>query len=287
MYGLFAVTINQVYTDAYAIGAMAYTAAVIVIAVKLQVIEMHNVSWANFVAVFLSVGGWFLWQVLMSFIYKDNKHYDVLGGFIHRFGTSAAWWLTLLLALAAIFLLEIGARAIKAAWFPSDTDIFQELERDLASRKRFEEASAMELQQGWEWRGRTKRSSAEIEREAAEEEKREAEVEEILRNRFEDDIEVGAAYGTGTGATVPGTSVHTGRIVHDEKAKGSKSGHAGRKSEAWSRRLRSMSPPLPQGILKKSKSLGDVVMSGIRQDQASSDNDINLKKSANVTEREV
>jgi len=274
MYGLFAVTQNEVYTDVYALGTMGYTAAVVVIAVKLQVIEMHNVSWANLVAVLLSVGGWFFWQILMSFIYKDNKHYAVLGGFIHRFGTSAAWWFTLILALAAIFLLEIGARAVKAAWFPSDTDIFQQLEKDLATRKRFEEASAMELQQGWEWRGRTKRSSIEIEREIEEEERREAEVEDILRNRFEDDIEVGAAYGAGTSSQ---RNTQAGR-----QSTGIES--SGRKSEAWSRRLRSLSPPLPQGILKKSRSLGDIITSEQGLDNISRDEDV--KKGAKVTEIE-
>lgn len=282
MYGLFAVTQNEVYTDVYALGTMGYTAAVVVIAIKLQVIEMHNVSWANFIAILLSVGGWFFWQVLLSVVYKNNQQYDVLGGFLHRFGTSAAWWFSLILALAAIFLLEIGARAIKSGWFPSDTDIFQELEKDLATRKRFEEASALELQQGWEWRGRTKKSSVEIEREAEEEEKREAEVEEMLRNRFEDDIEVGAAYGAGmlrkSAAQTFETAQHES-TAPDPPIKG-------RQSEAWSRRMRSMSPRLPKGILKKSQSLGDIITSVVSQDQPGHRSE-DLKKSAQVTEQEV
>ena len=60
-------------------------------------------------------------------------------------------------------------------------DVFQGLERDLEIRKRFEEAAAMELQQGWD-RG-SKKTSVELAREAAEEAAREGEIRDLLRNR--------------------------------------------------------------------------------------------------------
>ena len=54
------------------------------------------------------------------------------------------------------------------------------MEKDLAIRKRFEEAAAMELQKGWD-RG-TKKTSFELQREA-EETAKENDIQEVLRNR--------------------------------------------------------------------------------------------------------
>lgn len=62
-------------------------------------------------------------------------------------------------------------------------DLFQELEKDPQIRKRFEEAAALELQQGWD-RGK-KKSGLEVERVEAEQAAREGEVQNILRNRPE------------------------------------------------------------------------------------------------------
>lgn len=81
--------------------------------------------------------------------------------------------------------------SLRAAYFKTDEDTFQELERDLGVRMRFEEASAEFLAMGWEGKGEMKRK-AEEERARKEEAKRrkdeeqmerEMEVGELLRNR--------------------------------------------------------------------------------------------------------
>ena len=80
--------------------------------------------------------------------------------------------------LSALIYFEVAVRSLKAAYFPTDVDTFQCLEQDLDIRKRFEEASAMELQAGWH-RG-DKKSSLELAREAEAQAQREGEVEELL-----------------------------------------------------------------------------------------------------------
>lgn len=86
---------------------------------------------------------------------------------------------------------EITVISLRAAYFKTDEDTFQELERDLGVRMRFEEASAEFLAMGWEGKGEMKRR-AEEERACKEEAKREREEEqmeremevgELLRNR--------------------------------------------------------------------------------------------------------
>ena len=141
-------------------------------------LELHNKSIAAAIAIFLSVGGWWLWNLLLSLIYPQNVVYNVNHGLLDRFGTNILWWLTLILIVLAVSLFEITVKSVKTAIWPTDVDIFQRYEQDLDVRKRFEEAAADLLQQGWD-RG-TKKSSLEIEREAVLQAEREAQVQELL-----------------------------------------------------------------------------------------------------------
>lgn len=101
------------------------------------------------IAIFLSVGGWFLWNIILSAIaQRDQKVYRVRDGFFNTFGQSGLWWFTLILIVLSAVVFEYGVSSLRAAWFPTDADTFQALEQDLEVRKRFEEASALELQGG-------------------------------------------------------------------------------------------------------------------------------------------
>lgn len=178
MYGLFGEAIFTLDNGLFAMGDMTFTACIILISIKLQAIETHNKSIMAAIAIFCSVGGWFLWNIILAGTYAKNGMYNVKDGFFDRFGRNALWWLTLILIVASALLLEMGLASLRAAFLPSDVDLFQCFEQDLSIRKRFEEASAMELQAGWH-RG-TKKSSLELQREAETQAKREHEVEDLL-----------------------------------------------------------------------------------------------------------
>jgi phospholipid-translocating ATPase len=164
----------------FPIGQLTFTACVIVIALKAQVIEQRYRSYMAAIAIFASVGGWFLWNIILSAIYGKNNQYDVKGGFLIRFGRSGLWWLVLVLAVSSCLLFEIAVRAIKSAIMPTDVEIFQTLEQDLDVRKRFEEASAPWMQAGWDHG--SKKSSIELRREDDEQRARELEVQELLKH---------------------------------------------------------------------------------------------------------
>lgn len=125
--------------------------------------------------------------MILSQTYADNKIYFVRDAFLYGFGRNLLWWLTLLLILTACIVFELVVASGRAGLFPTDVDVFQELEQDLGIRKRFEEAAAMEMQQGWD-RGK-KKSSLEIEVEQAEQLRREGLVQEMLDNRPMDDFD--------------------------------------------------------------------------------------------------
>lgn len=185
MYGLFGTAPLTKDNGVFALGLLTYSACVVIISVKLQVLEIHNHSVMPAVSIFLSIGGWWLWNLILSEQYEIDEIYNVRNNFIHRIGRDLSWWTTLLLSIVAVVLFEVAASTIRARLFPTDVDIFQEYEQDLEIRKRFEEAAALELQQGWD-RG-NKKSSAEIAREEEIAAARESQIQELLDRRKDDD----------------------------------------------------------------------------------------------------
>lgn len=142
------------------------------------------------------MGGWFLWNVILSSTYNASSTiYYVRDSFLTGFGASLTWWLCLIIILLAIVVFELGVKALLAAFFPTDEDRFQVLEKDPSVKRRLEEAACEELQAGWgregKGKGKGKRGEEESVREvvegmrAEEEERRENEVKELLRGRVE------------------------------------------------------------------------------------------------------
>ncbi|KAK2799531.1 hypothetical protein FQN51_006845 [Onygenales sp. PD_10] len=181
MYGLFGDAILTLDNGVYAMGLLTFTACVIVINVKLQFLEIRYRSIMCAISLFLSIGGWFLWNMILSRRYKFDPIYNVRDNFLTRTGQNLLWWTILLLAVSAVILFEVAVTTTRIALFPTDVDFFQEYEQDIEIRKRFEEAAASELQQGWD-RG-TKKSSLELARQASIDAERELQVQELLDRR--------------------------------------------------------------------------------------------------------
>ncbi|KAH0551396.1 hypothetical protein GP486_007389 [Trichoglossum hirsutum] len=170
MLGLFGRILFTQDNGLYAMGVLTYSAVVILVSAKLLLLEMHNKSIVSAIGIVISVGGWFLWNLTLSSLYKNNVIYNVKKGFLQRFGQSATWWLVLIVVISSCVTLELAVASIRGAYWATDADLFREYEKDVELRKRFEEAASTELQQGW---GRdSKKSSADL--------IREGEVQELL-----------------------------------------------------------------------------------------------------------
>ncbi|KAI9368792.1 hypothetical protein BJX61DRAFT_197261 [Aspergillus egyptiacus] len=183
MYGLFG---NILFTtgginDVFSAGLLTYSACVIIINAKLQALEVHNKTYLSLAVFIISVGGWFLWNMILSKQYDfkaGDGIYHVPSNFIFHSGHDLVFWVVLLIIVVAVLVFEIVVSSLRSNLFPTDVDIFQEYEKDLEIRKRFEEAAASELQQGWDHG--SKKSSFEMAREEAEVEAREKQVQELL-----------------------------------------------------------------------------------------------------------
>lgn len=185
MYGKAVITIGS---DLFSMGALTYSACVIIISVKIQFLELHNKSITCAIAMFLSIGAWFLWNLVLSYVYSDNVIYDVKGGLIDRFGRDALWWLTLILILFSVWVFEIAVRCLKGLWVLSDVEVFQQLENDPVVRQRFEDAANGESRSSpqrlsrrpSDWMGESRAEMGDVPRTAEDQKKREGEVEELL-----------------------------------------------------------------------------------------------------------
>ncbi|PGG95541.1 hypothetical protein AJ79_09996 [Helicocarpus griseus UAMH5409] len=211
MYGLFGRAIFTLDSGVFAMGLITYSACVMIINAKLQLLEIRYRSVMAAVSIIVSVGGWFLWNMILSRQYQIDPIYNVRDNFLPRTGRNAAWWVTLILAVAAVILFEVTVTTVRVALFPTDVDYFQEYEMDLEIRKRFEEAAAMELQQGWD-RG-TKESSIEVARRAEIEAERELQVQELLDRRTTvEEVEVGTEAGRMRGRKGGGGGTDDGQM---------------------------------------------------------------------------
>ncbi|TVY82511.1 putative phospholipid-transporting ATPase [Lachnellula suecica] len=145
MWGLFGGALFTFDDNLLSMGQLCFSAAIIFINTKMLILEMHNKTYVTAVAWTVTVGGWFMWNILLSVISKTkgdkNFLYPVAGSFLHRYGTNLLWWLVLFLTLAALVVLELGVSSVRKSFWPTDTDVFQELQKDASIRKRFEDAA--------------------------------------------------------------------------------------------------------------------------------------------------
>jgi phospholipid-translocating ATPase len=168
MYGLFGGVPTFTEDDSLlSMGQLCFSAAVVFINTKMLILEMHNKTLITALGWVISVGGWFMWNILLSLIMKikGNKNYllyPVAKGFLHQFGTNLLWWLVLILTLAALIVLELGVSSVRKAFWPTDTDVFQEFQKDKFIKKRFEDTAGGE---GEVEMGREGKSSVDAERE--------------------------------------------------------------------------------------------------------------------------
>lgn len=180
MLGLYGQALFTTDNGLYAMGTITYSACVILIATKLQFLDLHNKSITCAIAMFLSVGGWCLWNLILSALYPTNVIYNVRDGLLHRFGRNALWWLTLILIVSICWGFEIAVKSCRVAFSPDDVDIFQELEKDEEIRMRLEAAAELGMSSAEE---RDREEEDEVEKKAqwAEEARREEHIKQLLQ----------------------------------------------------------------------------------------------------------
>ncbi|KAL6948829.1 hypothetical protein ACO0QE_001303 [Hanseniaspora vineae] len=135
----------------YPMGFINFTAAVFIINIKIQFLEMRNRSPIEFACVIISCGGWLVWCCFLPAIYSQELEYDVKYGFYHHFGKDYTFWAMILLIMAIPLLIDMLFKVLKNSLWPTDSDIFAQLEQEDEIRKKLEMQAFSELEQGWTW----------------------------------------------------------------------------------------------------------------------------------------
>lgn len=79
-----------------------------------RIVETHFKSFLVLGSFFITVAGWWLWQVFLAGVYTlQPSPYNVRGGFFGTFGKDPGWWITLILVLMVLFVLELGFKMAK------------------------------------------------------------------------------------------------------------------------------------------------------------------------------
>lgn len=116
----------------FAMGDLAFSAGVVFINIKLLILELHNKTLVTFLGLLLSIGGWFLWNLILAGAYKHRiGPYTVHTAFTQNFGKTPLWWFTLIMVLIMVIVLELAVTAVRRIFWPQDQDLMQEVERRL------------------------------------------------------------------------------------------------------------------------------------------------------------
>ena len=116
--------------DLYPVGTLAFSLAVVFINVKLMFLEVGDRTPVILGAMALSIAGWWLWNLLLSALFKGVvAPYVVRDAFLHGFGRDGLWWLVHFIVLSALVVFELAVSAVRKALWPTDRDLMQEVEQ--------------------------------------------------------------------------------------------------------------------------------------------------------------
>ena len=131
MYGAYRRALFTSDTTLYAMGSLAFSVCVVFINLKMLVLELHNQTIISAVGLVVSIGGWFLWSILLSVIFgRTVGPYIIRDAFLDNFGRTAVYWATMILSLMAVVVLELIVNGVRRAYFANDLDVMQQIEHD-------------------------------------------------------------------------------------------------------------------------------------------------------------
>ncbi|KAF9960353.1 hypothetical protein BGZ65_012446 [Modicella reniformis] len=123
----------------FSMGLGVYTAIVLVVTFKIAYLETHNWSIVTHITSFLTLVSWFSYNTFYSFFYPiPTAGYHVRGVFQTLAG-HLSFWLTIIVSFMIAIIPNLMAKMIKSQMFPSDVDIYQELEKDPKAVQRWQE----------------------------------------------------------------------------------------------------------------------------------------------------
>ncbi|KAF9160901.1 hypothetical protein DFQ26_005061 [Actinomortierella ambigua] len=121
------------------LGLNVYTTIVLVVTFKVAYLETHNWSIMTHITSVLTIVAWFGYNTMYSFFYPvKTAGYHVRGVFQAMAG-HLPFWMTVFVSFMVAIIPNVIAKIIKAQMFPTDVDVYQELEKDPEAVQRWKE----------------------------------------------------------------------------------------------------------------------------------------------------
>lgn len=103
---------------------------------------MHTKTIIPVIGWTITVFGWFAWNLLLMVVEKSiTQGYFISRAFLDHFGNTLLWWVVLLIDVVVVIVYELVVSAVRRVYFPTDADVFQELQSDPIIMRRFEETA--------------------------------------------------------------------------------------------------------------------------------------------------
>ncbi|KAF9971650.1 hypothetical protein BGZ73_005391 [Actinomortierella ambigua] len=121
------------------LGLNVYTTIVLVVTFKVAYLETHNWSIMTHITSVLTIVAWFGYNTMYSFFYPvKTAGYHVRGVFQAMAG-HLPFWMTVFVSFMVAIIPNVIAKIAKAQMFPTDVDVYQELEKDPEAVQRWKE----------------------------------------------------------------------------------------------------------------------------------------------------
>ncbi|KAF9918043.1 hypothetical protein BX616_010514, partial [Lobosporangium transversale] len=139
----------------FQMGLGVYTTIVLVVTFKIAYLETHNWSIVTHITSLLTIIAWFGYNTAYSFLYPVRTAGYHVRGVFQTLAGHLPFWLTIIVAFMIAMMPNVMAKILKAQMFPSDVDLYQELEKDPEAVQRWKEWEAELGNQGAEAEGVT------------------------------------------------------------------------------------------------------------------------------------
>ncbi|KAI0201225.1 hypothetical protein F4808DRAFT_130891 [Astrocystis sublimbata] len=116
----------------YPMGSLALTIVIILINVKILIFELHNKTWIPLTAFTLSISLWFFFLLIIDDLpikYSEGENYRTFHAFTKGFGNSLSWWAVAIVGILIVLGANLASTALQRVFFPTDRNLWQELEK--------------------------------------------------------------------------------------------------------------------------------------------------------------
>ncbi|KAI8623897.1 phospholipid-translocating P-type ATPase [Xylariaceae sp. FL1651] len=116
----------------FPLSVLAMTIIIVLINVKILILELHNKTWPPLAAFAVSISVWWFFNLVIGALpvkYSQGEAYQIRHSFADNFGNKVSWWATAVIGILIVVGINLGITAVQRVFFPTDRNLWQEVEQ--------------------------------------------------------------------------------------------------------------------------------------------------------------